>query len=264
MTDFTCSDFKELIFDYIDGELNAEEVDKFENHMKNCTGDCDEEFQKVEKMMNSVRDSRYVIDGKLYAALVPQIEIESKKIRMDNMLRNIRRYGSVGIAAMIMIVVLVYFTPISDIVNKSSLSDSGMDIAIAEDAEIAANVKDTVVYAEIDISPTGGMAVPGALIALPPVEPAEPSEMIDYLNAYVPDYVTETEVLYISHNEVNLPEGVIAEKFITNPECSVYVINRFSNADFNISEATDYDTLYDTSESGKAYIVIIAFNSDET
>ena len=260
MTDFTCSNFKELMFDYIDGELNEEEVDKFENHIKNCGGDCGEEFREIEKMMSSVRDSRYVIDGELYAALVPKIEAESKKIKMDNMLRNIRRYGSVGIAAIVMIVILVYFAPLSDIVNDDSTLSDSMEIAgAAEDVQIAPNSQETVIYTELEIA----VAVPRAY-TIPAEEAAEPSEMLEYLNNYAPDYINDTETLYISYNEVNVPDDVIVDEVIAQSECSVYVISKLSNDTFDIDEVTEYTTVYDTSENGKTYLVIIAFNSNET
>jgi hypothetical protein len=262
MTDFTCGNFKELIFDYIDGELNAEDTDKFENHMKNCSGDCNEEFRRIQNMMSSVKESRYTIKGELYAALVPHIETESRNIKVNNVFRNARKFGSIGIAAMIMLVMLVYFMPISDIVNNSMSKSNQVAAEIAEDIQTESGEIEVIDYS--DAPKASAVAVPGLFaMTSPEAELAHPSVMVDYLNAYAPSYADETEKLYISYNEVSLPEGVIADEVITQPECSVYVINLLSNSMFDMSEVTDYDTVYDTSETGKMYLVIIAFDSDE-
>ena len=259
MIDFTCDQFKELMFDYIDGELGSDDAAQFENHLKNCGGDCNcsEEFEKLKKMMDSIKASRYVTGNELYAALVPQIEIESKKIRKNNLLRNIRNYGSVAVAAVVMIVMLVYFMPTADIVYNNSTSM--MDTAATE-------VYDEAMPEEAygDSNKASAEAAPqiAAAFALPVPPPVADFEMIEYLNKYAPEYVDTTESLYISYDEVNLPDGIITAEIIGKAEYSVYIIDRLSNIAFDVSDVTEFSTVYNVTLPDKPYLVIISFNSN--
>jgi Predicted transmembrane transcriptional regulator (anti-sigma factor) len=272
MIDFTCDQFKELMFDYIDGELSSDEALQFENHLKNCGGDCSNEFEKLKKMMDSIKASRYVTGNELYAALVPQIEIESKSIRHNNMLRNIRMYGSVAVAAVIMIVMLVYFMPMADIMQESTAQNSKIadeiqveEYAIA--AEIAEEIKmakdagkisDRVCYdEEAEMAPSATpFALPGEAV------PAGEAEMSKYLKQYAPEYIDTAESLYISYDDVNLPDGIVTVEVIGKAEYSVYVINRFSNVAFDVGDATEFAHVYNVAVPDKPYLIIISFNSD--
>ena len=260
MIEFTCDQFKELMFDYIDGELNSNDALQFENHLKNCNCDCNEEFNKLKKMMDSIKASRYVTGNELYAALVPQIEVESKKIRKNNLLRNIRNYGSVAVAAVVMIVMLVYFMPTADIVyNNSTAMDSA---AAAPEVYI-----DEAVPEEVhDVKAVAEVAPQSAAFALPGPPPAADGDfkMIEYLNKYAPEYINTAESLYISYEEVNLPEGIVTAEIIGKSEYSVYVIDRFSNFAFDVGDATEFSAVYNVSIPDRPYLVIISFNSDNT
>lgn len=48
-----CTEFSELLFSYIEGELNDSQRKLFEEHIKTCSS-CEKEFRAYQKMMNDI------------------------------------------------------------------------------------------------------------------------------------------------------------------------------------------------------------------
>lgn len=259
MNDFTCDQFNELIFGYIDDDLNAEDKVKFENHLTTCAK-CNEEFQKTTNLFSSIKNSRYAINNKLYASLLPQITVESKQMRSNNILKKIRIYGSAAVAAVIMIVILTYFMPMMNIVQDTTANDmqisetysmAGSDEeAVAEEniPEVAKAQK----YVAYDVAPSQAYALD-----------TTDDTMSEYLNTYAPDYINKTSTLYITYDDVMLTSQIIPTEVIDNTDYSVYVIDIASNSAFNIEEVTNCDEVYNNAEANERYAIILSFNSIE-
>lgn len=243
MTEFTCNQFQELIFDYIDDILNTEDKVNFEKHVNDCA-ECGIELNKTKAMLESIKDSRYVTNGELYVSLMPLIKTESKRMKLSDIYKKIYRYGAVAVAAVFIVMILIHNIPATDLVNEKSAenivetygADLAMDEAVPENEMIQRSLFS--------------------------IENEEDS-MLYYLNTYAPEYADTAKTLYVYNEEVEIPEQIITSEVEETPQYTLYVINIFANREFKINNnATVYNRQADDSE--KPYIVIISFNSNDT
>lgn len=268
MNDFTCDQFKELMFDYIDDLLDNDKKLKFEDHIKNCIN-CSEEYQKAKKLLESIKESKFVIGNELYTALIPQIVVESKQKKKNNLFKKIRIYGSAAVAAVVMIIMVAYFLPISNIVNDVTpqAQDNSAGEFGAGKLEEQLYGNDDIYYEDIVVEECEEDIAETAEVRLYSVTTAQSEDvMSQYLNTYVPDYADSTDTLYICYDAVELPEEVVTAEVVTDDEYSAYVIDRFSNIAFDVTEVTNIAAVYNDStdtDNVKQYVIIISFSSTE-
>lgn len=243
MMEFTCDRFQELMFDYIDDNLNKEDKANFEKHVNECA-ECDIELNKAKAMLETIKESRYVTNGELYVSLVPLIKTESKRIRLSDIRKKIYRYGVVAVAAVFIFVVLIHSIPKTDLVSDNSTGT----VAESYEADLA-----------MDEAVPEEKMIQRSLFSMQ----SEEDSMLYYLNTYAPEYADTTQALYVYNEEVELPEQVVTSEVEETPQYTIYVINKFANSGFEINDnATVYNTQADDYE--KPYIIIISFNSNDT
>lgn len=252
MNDFTCNQFIDLIFNYIDNELSTDEKLKMEEHMEKCS-ECKIEYQKAKNLLETIKESRYTTDNRLYTTLVPQLNQMKKR----SILNKIRVYGSVAVAAMITIVMLIYVMPVMNpkISNNSLAFDAEMNEMQLEEA------KEEIIIEETREKSAAGEIMPSQIALYSDRIKSAELTMTDYLNTYAPDYVDNTEALYVSYDDVDLPGEIVTDKVVSDIKYSIYVIDRFANVAFDVGEATEYSTVYYSDNNTLRYVIILKFNS---
>jgi len=228
------------MFDYIDGELNESDKEKFDEHLLTCEP-CRKEFESRKNLILNISDARYNLESSLSAALVPQI----KQIKRQNFLKT---FGTITAAAAVFVLVtLAYFNPfVNKITNDMSLNET-----MQMNFEMAYGIIEDEISIEIAEAPM--LAPEGVYPSTAPTSRSSETTMVEYLSLYAPEYVDTTSVLYICYTNIEFPEEVVVVtvKIETN-----YTANILRNTNFELKiEAAEVYT--DSVE--KPYIVIIEF-----
>lgn len=123
-----CSRYKEMIFDFIDGELTDAQSDEFKKHINECES-CRAEYLLRRKTIKLIADSAYMPERSLAAAVIGNITRIKK-----NKLRFLR--GST-IAACIVAVIIISNFAFMDMLqkNKTGMTDSAASLKSDEIAE---------------------------------------------------------------------------------------------------------------------------------
>lgn len=253
MNDFTCNQFIDLIFSYIDNELSTDEKLNIEEHMEKCP-ECKAEYQKAKNLLETIKESRYTADNRLYTTLVPRL----KQMRQRSILNKIRMYGSVAVAAVIILVTIVYVMPMT----KSNITDNSLVFDAEMNEMQLAETEQEIAIEETGQKIVAGEIMPSRVALYSDSTSSSRLTMTDYLNAYAPDYVDDTEALYVSYDDVSLPEEIVTDKVVSDIKYSIYVIDRFANTAFDIGEVTEYSTVYYSDNNTLRYVIILKFNSE--
>jgi len=240
MTDFTCEPancgiMNDIMFDYIDGELNESDKEKFDEHLLTCEL-CRKEFESRKNLILNISDARYNLESSLSAALVPQI----KQIKRQNFLKT---FGTITAAAAVFVLVtLAYFNPF---VNKVT-NDMALNETLQMNFDIMAYGAIEEAAVEIEIAEARSYNSPAPEVSIV-------SPMFEYLSLYAPEYVDTTSVLYICYTNIEFPKEVVVVTVKIEPNYTANIV-RNTNFEFNIEAAEVY-----TDSVEKPYIVIIEF-----
>ena len=120
-----CIEFNELIFSYIDGELNDSQNELFENHMKKCPS-CHKEYQANAKLLSDIHALPMEELPKGYCkrlhVRLDDAKVSSKKIKRNNFIKYI------GIAAScILVITAIYVIGVNSNNDKNYTNDIAMD-----------------------------------------------------------------------------------------------------------------------------------------
>lgn len=109
-----CEQIRELLFDYIDGELDESTAKAIREHLEGCD-ECKKEYEEMLGMSEAIKESAVAAPDELHAHIMSGISAEKKHIKRARLMRNITAIG--GCAAALVIVVTAAF----------NMMDSGKD-----------------------------------------------------------------------------------------------------------------------------------------
>lgn len=90
-----CKKFRDLFSDYIDHQLNKEELKIFEKHMEECT-ECRNEFYKFEKMLLKLKQIKDFEPPKVLKSKIMTSVMSEENKRLNAKILNFRKYSSVA------------------------------------------------------------------------------------------------------------------------------------------------------------------------
>jgi predicted anti-sigma-YlaC factor YlaD len=119
-----CSKYEEMMFDFIDGELTAEQADEFNKHITGCES-CRAELERRKKTVKLISESAYEPKSSLTAAVTGSI---------TQLKKNRKRFGwSSTIAACVVAVVILTNFFFMDMYHKNINKTD--DRAVQENSE---------------------------------------------------------------------------------------------------------------------------------
>ena len=111
-----CEKIRELLFDYVDGELDESAAEEICEHLEGCD-ECKKEYEEMLGMSEAIKESSVSAPTELHARIMLGVTAEKKRVRRARLMRNITAIG--GCAAALVIVVTAAF----------NMMDSGKDKA---------------------------------------------------------------------------------------------------------------------------------------
>ena len=104
-----CERIRELLFDYIDGELDENTADAVRAHLDGCDK-CKKEYREMLGMSEAIRESTVKAPAELHSHIMSGISAEKKRVKRARLMRNLTAIG--GCAAAFVIIVNVLFNMI--------------------------------------------------------------------------------------------------------------------------------------------------------
>lgn len=129
-----CIEFNELLFNYIDGELDDSGKKLFDEHMKNCSS-CEKEYKAYHKMINDIHALPMEELPKGYCKKLHGKLEDAQISKVRKKRNNLIKY--VGIAASCVLVIsAIYFTGnnLNEFTQNKSMDNSNLDYNYKEDS----------------------------------------------------------------------------------------------------------------------------------
>ncbi len=102
----SCDDIRELIFDYIDGELDASEAALLEMHIADCEA-CAKELEERKELLSLVKSSSSEVPSELYGRVMAEVVKTPQNAKILKPKMRIKPWMSTAVAACAAIVIIV-------------------------------------------------------------------------------------------------------------------------------------------------------------
>lgn len=136
-----CSDVRDLFSDYIENQLNEEDLIIFEKHMEQCSK-CRDEFYKFEKMIIRLKSIKDIDPPKDLSSKIMNKIISEENKKLNAKIINFRKFSSIAAAFIIIIFGGVYYQnnlakkPID--INNAPIPSKAKIISENEDFQVKA------------------------------------------------------------------------------------------------------------------------------
>lgn len=97
-----CERICELLYDYVNGELDGATAREVEEHIANCES-CKKEYELLLGMSEAISDAAYVPPTELHEVIMSGIAAEKKRIRRSRLIKNLTAIGASAAAFVIVV-----------------------------------------------------------------------------------------------------------------------------------------------------------------
>lgn len=97
-----CEKIRELLFDYIDGELDSATEKAIREHLDECA-ECKKEYEMMLGMSEAIKESYAYAPSELHSVIMSGLEAEKKRVRRARLIRNLTAVGGCAAAFLITI-----------------------------------------------------------------------------------------------------------------------------------------------------------------
>ena len=111
----TCDRARELMYEYVNGELNKYVAAEIKEHIESCE-DCKKEYELLLGISEAINDAAYEAPAELHETIMSGIAAEKKRIRRAKLIKNLTAIGAS--AAAFIIIVNVIFTNLDRAMDK--------------------------------------------------------------------------------------------------------------------------------------------------
>lgn len=262
-----CDKYRDMMSDFIDGELPKLKLDDFNNHLSGCLS-CQNELEKLKKTIKIIHDSAYIPKKKLRESIITEIkQIKKKKSRF--------RYGSAIAACITAIVILTNFGFIyifQNKINKSAQESVQIEDNTGSELKID-NLENADVYSSEEeisdesqpmlgitgIEPEGNSPeqTPERIKPAPAVLDTQSAEKMVLYNTrlYAPEYEDKITAVIISEKNPSAD----GELFKTASNYKVYLFEYTAETEHLLKENAEADgsTFFSIQPTKNSYILYV-------
>lgn len=100
-----CEKIRELLFEYVNGELDATSAKEVEEHIAECES-CKNEYELLLGMSEAINEAAYEAPSELHGVIMSGIAAEKKRMRRARLIKNLTAIGASAAAFVIVINVI--------------------------------------------------------------------------------------------------------------------------------------------------------------
>lgn len=154
----SCDYIRELMFDYIDGELDASNAALVEAHVASCDK-CAKELEERKELLSLVKGASAKVPSELYGRVMAEVENTPQNAKILRPKFRIKPWMSTAVAACAVIMILVAGR--GYLFGGAEMLDAAPDMVRSGDAAEDIVVEDNVVDADV-VNPSGELNYSGA------------------------------------------------------------------------------------------------------